>query len=439
MDGSAREGSPAADRRHPLLAGGGGGACPPTIGKAGSRGPLVPRRVVHRSTGGAEALVSPTWDDARAAAYRAGVPLPVESVDIMQADRRTLAGDVIARTDLPAFTSSAMDGWAVSGHGPWRVVGELRAGGVLPAALAKGQAIAVATGAAVPVGTTAVLRRENGTLSEGGLAGAVSADLDLRPQGEEAARGAVLVAAGTVLTPAQLGLAAAAGVDELFVTRRPTAGVLVFGDELLRQGPSGAGRVRDSLGPQLPAWLDRLGVRCLQVRHVEDSLSAHVDALTDAAGVDLVVTTGGTAAGPVDQLHRAIDSLGGDLVVDSVAVRPGHPMLLARLGAHRWLLGLPGNPQAALAALLTLGGPLVDGLSGRPMSPLRESVLTVDIAAPPAVTRMVPAMVDHLGATPTGPAGSGMLLGVSRANGYLLVRPGGGAAGSRVRWLPLPC
>jgi molybdopterin molybdotransferase len=394
---------------------------------------------MHGSTGAADVLVSPAWDDARAAAYRAGVALPVESVDIRQADRRTLAGDLTACTDLPAFTSSAMDGWAVSGHGPWRVVGELRAGGLLPDPLTDGQAVEIATGAEVPVGTTAVLRRENGVFSHGWLAGRVSAGLDLRPQGEEAASGSVLVPAGTVLTPAQLGLAAAAGLDELSVTRRPTARLLVFGDELLTRGLSGAGRVRDSLGPQLPAWLARLGVRCVGVRHVEDSLSAHVAALADASDVDLVVTTGGTAAGPVDHLDRAIASLGGDLVVDSVAVRPGHPMLLARLGRGRWLLGLPGNPQAAVAAQMTLGGPLIDALSGRPMAPLRESVLSADVAAPVRGTRMVSAMVDHRDAKPVGPAGSGMLLGLSRANGYLLVHPGGGAAGSRVRWLPLPC
>lgn len=436
MDGSAHRGSPA-DRRYPLPVGG-GGVCPPTVRRVTSIRPSVRRELLRESTGAAEVLVSPAWDDARGAAYRAGVPLPVESVDIMQADRRTLAVDVTARTDLPAFTSSAMDGWAVSGIGPWQVVGELRAGGVRPAPLTDGQAIEIATGAAVPVGTTGVLRRENGVFSQGLLAGQVSAGLDLRPQGEEAAWGTVLVSAGTVLTPAQLGLAAAAGLDELSVTRRPTARLLVFGDELLRQGRSGAGRVRDSLGPQLPAWLERLGVQCVDVRHVEDNLSAHVAALAAAADVDLVVTTGGTAAGPVDHLHRAIDSLDGRLVVDSVAVRPGHPMLLGRLEAHRWLLGLPGNPQAAVAALMTLGAPLIDRLSGRPMSPLSESVLSVDVEAPPAATRMVPAMVDHLGATPAGPAGSGMLLGVSRANGYLLVPPGGRAGGSRVHWLALP-
>ena len=316
-------------------------------------------------------LVEPSWDDARSAAHSAGHRLDSEEVPLAAGDRRTLATEVLAGTPLPPHVTSAMDGWAVSGDGPWRVVGQVLAGSLRTTALTAGEAVLIATGAVPPPGTRGVIRREHGRLeADGTLHGDVVEGQDLRPAGEEAAAGDRLIAAGTVLNPAHLGVAAAAGVDHLEVVRRPTARVLIFGDELLDAGLSRDGRVRDSLGPQLPAWLERLGVQTFEVVRVEDTLEAHIDALNDSGSVDIVVTTGGTAAGPVDHLHRALEATGAKLIIDSVAVRPGHPMLMGRWGSSRWLLGLPGNPQSAVIALLSLGAPLVAALQGRALPEL---------------------------------------------------------------------
>ena len=134
-------------------------------------------------------------------------------------------------------------------------------------------------------------------------------------------------------------------------------------------GPARDGRIRDSLGPQLPGWLTQFGVDVLDVLRVSDTMAAHVAALESCDDADIIVTTGGTAAGPVDFLHAAIEVAGLTLVVDSVACRPGHPMLLAR-SPRRWLIGLPGNPQAAIAGLFTVGQPLVAGMHGCGLPPL---------------------------------------------------------------------
>ena len=104
-------------------------------------------------------LIEPTWDEARAAAHAAGEPLGTEQVDLAEGDRRVLAEPIIAATDLPPFDVSAMDGWAVAGEGPWQVVGEVLAGGLHPSPLQPGEAVAIATGAAVPSGTTCTSRR----------------------------------------------------------------------------------------------------------------------------------------------------------------------------------------------------------------------------------------------------------------------------------------
>lgn len=383
-------------------------------------------------------LVSPSWDEARVAAHGAGTPLGSETVALHQAHRRTLACDVRAATDLPPFLSSAMDGWAVCGTGPWVLVGSVLAGFAHGARLCDGDAVGIATGAAVPDGATAVVRREDGVVVDGLLRAEAVAGRHLRPAGEEAAEGSLLIAAGSVLGPAHLGLAAAAGADTVDVVRRPTARVLVLGDELLDSGTPGDGRVRDALGPQVPAWLERLGVDCVGVTRVQDTLDAHLVALDSADDVDLVVTTGGTAAGPADHVHRAIAARSGSLIVDSVAVRPGHPMLLATLPGRRWLVGLPGNPQAAVAALLTLGGPLVAALLGRPLPVLGAAISPVDVSAPPHATRLVLAALGPDGVEPTTHHGSGMLRGLAVADGYLVVPAGGSTAGQVLRWLPLP-
>jgi molybdopterin molybdotransferase len=386
----------------------------------------------------AAGLVAPAFDAARAAAHRSGELLGSETVPVRRAHRRVLAVDVRACTDLPPFASSAMDGWAVSGAGPWVVTGAVLAGALPSMTLSPGQAVAIATGAVIPAGSTAVVRREDGTTVGALLTADAAAGRHIRPAGEEAARGTVLLSAGTVLGPAHLGVAAAAGADVLEVVRRPVARLLVLGDELLDRGLPRAGRIRDSLGPQLPAWLERLGVDCVGVDRVADTLDAHVDAIEAIAEADLVVTTGGTAAGPADHLHRAVADVGGTLVVDSVSVRPGHPMLLARLPGRRWLLGLPGNPQSAVAALLTLGVPLVTALLGEPLPELVPMTSDVALMAPPTATRLVLATLASGTAVPTDHHGSGMLRGLAVADGYAVVPPGGALPGEPLRWLPLP-
>lgn len=381
--------------------------------------------------------VGPSWGLARELAHEAGRPLPVESVPLQDADRRTLARDVVAGTDLPAFASSAMDGWATHGDGPWRVVGRVLAG-QSAAPLEAGAAIGIATGARLPTGATGVVRSEDGVSIDSVLTSTTDPrGQHIRPAGEEAVAGEVLLHAGTVLGPGHLGLAASAGADRLSVVRRPTCTVLVLGDELLDTGVARDDRVRDSLGPQVPAWLHRLGLQVERTARVPDDQDVLVEELR-AARTDLIITTGGTAAGPVDHLHRALQDVGARLVVDSVAVRPGHPMLLATLPEHRHLLGLPGNPQAAIAALLSLGQPLIARLLHRPTPRLGTTTSDAAFGAPPNATRMVLAHLGPHGAVAVRFLGSGMLRGLATADGYVIVPPGGSQPGEPLPWLPLP-
>lgn len=380
------------------------------------------------------------WPVAHEIAADAAGPLPERPQPLAASLGLVLARSLPALTDLPAFDSAAMDGWAVAGPGPWRVSGRVLAGqrdGVgwrQAGALRDGEAVEIATGAALPSGATAVLRAEHGELRDGrlhhlGEKPDVPIGADIRPLGQECRRGDRLVPAGTRVTPALLGLAAAAGYDTLPVRERPRVAVHVLGDELIDHGLPGEGKIRDALGPTLTAWLTALGVTTTLDRVPDDA--DQVLARLASSPADVVVTTGGTARGPVDHLHGALRKLGARLLVDGVAVRPGHPMLLARHGRDRFVVGLPGNPLAAIAGFATLGVPLLRSLAGlgrpRPGSArLRES-----IAGHPRDTVLVP-VGDGMPQRYQGPA---MLRGLATADGLAVVPPGGCHAGDLVRLL----
>jgi molybdopterin molybdotransferase len=371
------------------------------------------------------------WDKARMLAYEAGRAAagPAEAVPLTAADGRTLAEPLVARTHLPAFPTASIDGWAVRGSGPWRPVGRVLAGAAAAPLEADGTCVEIATGAMVPQGTDALIRIEDSGRDGAGLVtGAPRDSPEWRRPGEEE-----LLPAGTAVDPAVIGVAATCGYDWLTVRRTPRAAVLVFGDELLTTGAPGAGRVRDSLGPQLPGWLRRCGATVdpgSRASPVRDTLDAHVDAIRGALdAAELVCTTGGTMHGPVDHLHPALDALGAEYVVNTVAVRPGFPMLLASVtgpdGRPRFLAGLPGNPQSAVVALVTLVAPLLAGLHGREPASLPWVETGAPIPGRGEFTHLALATLDSSGRTaaPVAHGGSAMLRGLARAHGFAVIRP----------------
>ncbi|WP_030233059.1 molybdopterin molybdotransferase MoeA [Streptomyces sp. NRRL S-350] len=383
-----------------------------------------------------------SWPRAREAARRAGLrPLPAVALPLAEALGHTLAEPLGALTDLPAFDTSAMDGWAVAGPGPWRVAGQVLAGPGESAPLADGTAVEIATGAQLPPGATAVLRREHGRTDAALLhdrgPDRLTTGQDVRPRGQECRRNEELLPAGTPVGPAVLGLAAACGYDRLLVRRRPVVELLVLGDELLDSGIPGGGLVRDALGPLLPPWLRSSGAEVTEVRYVRDDFGLLRDALRHSTA-DVVVTTGGTAAGPVDFLHRALAEAGARLVVDGVAVRPGHPMLLAELPGGRHLVGLPGNPLAAVAGTVTLALPLLHARSGRTAGPPALAPAAAALPGHPADTRLQPVRRTAAGVVPLPFDGPAMLRGLARADALAVVPPGGAAAGETVELLEAP-
>ncbi|OCC12813.1 molybdopterin molybdotransferase MoeA [Streptomyces sp. PTY087I2] len=389
------------------------------------------------------------WEKARAAA-RAVPPLPPVARDLADALGHALAEPLTALTDLPPFDTSAMDGWAVAGPGPWQPAG----GGVLaggqPEALRPGTAVPIATGARLPEGADAVLRSEDGENDAGGgllldrstSPGPPAPGRDIRPRGQECRADDPLLPAGTSVTPTVLGLAAAAGYDRLTVHRRPRVDLLVLGDELLATGLPRDGRIRDALGPLLPAWLNGRGADVVGRPLLPDGFGPLYEAVRDSAA-DVVVTTGSTAAGPVDFLHDALRAVGARLLVDSVAVRPGHPMLLAELppgadGRPRHLVGLPGNPLAAVAGAVTLAVPLLRRLGGHADAGPLDAVCAAALPGHPRDTRLLPVRRTGRAVAPLPFDGPAMLRGLALADGLAVVPPGGVESGGVVEVLEVP-
>lgn len=377
------------------------------------------------------------WAEARETAWAAGYAARPAAVELPFAEAvgSALAAPLVAVSDLPAFPTSAVDGWAVAGAGPWRIDGEVLAGQV-PKALGLGQAVKIATGAQVPEGAEGIIRLEHSKVEDNLVDGSTAREW--REAGEEAVLGEELFPAGTPISPPVVGLAAAAGHATLPAHARPATRVVVFGDELLTSGVSREGRVRDSLGPMVPHMLTAAGAAAgPSIGPVEDTLEAHVAALREAlADADLVCTTGGTMVGPVDHLHAALAEIGAEYVINTVAVRPGFPMLLARTKDGKFIAGLPGNPQSAVIAVVSLVAPLLAGLRGLALPPLGAARLAEDVPGRGAFTHL--ALVDRAGHR-LGHHGSAMLRGLAGAAGFAVIGPEqAGAAGQTVELALVP-
>ncbi len=292
----------------------------------------------------------------------------------------------------------------------------------------------------IPEGASAVIPWE---VSSVVAASTVVADIPdkvhIRPQGEECARGDQLAIRGDVLNPALIGLLASVGVDEVDVFVPPSIAVLVLGDEVVTEGLPGPGQVRDALGVQLPGWIQALGGVITEVRNVADDHEALVSSLQAAVqNADVVIATGGTARGHRDFLRSALQESGCEFLVDGVAVRPGHPMMLARCGGTP-VVGLPGNPLSALVAVVTLAAPLLDTWLGRGDRELPRIQMAQAIApARKDLTRLMVGRRELGGFREVTHVSSAMLRGIAHADGWAVVPSNGVAAGQVVPWIPLP-
>ncbi len=310
-------------------------------------------------------------DEALAALLGSVGPLPRESVSLAQAHGRVLATPVAARLTQPPFDASAMDGYAIRWAdmpGPWRIAGESAAGRGWDGNFAAGEAVRIFTGAPVPAGADTVVVQEE--IERTGDAARLTGEgpprlgAHIRRAGQDFTTGTQLLAAGDALTPARLGLLAAAGHGSVAVVRRPRVTLIATGDELVPPGDTpGPGQIASSNGVMLAALFAAAGAEVHDPGIIPDRREALAAALS-SADADLIVTIGGASVGDHDLVVPVLRDLGAEIDFWKIAMRPGKPMIAGRLHGRR-VIGLPGNPVSAYVCALLFAVPLLRVMGGR--------------------------------------------------------------------------
>ncbi|MBY6538969.1 NTP transferase domain-containing protein [Rhodococcus sp. BP-349] len=308
----------------------------------------------------------------------------------------TLAEPLVAARPFPSFVTSAMDGYAVRGDGPWHVDDTVVvAGATDDVVLDTGHAVRIATGAAVPAGAS-VVRDEFVVLDDDGLlhrsAGAPVRD-DARRIAEDWDGGSELAPAGAVISPAVVSAALSAGVIRAATRPAPTVRLVLTGDEIGDDTAPVAGRIRDTIGPVMPTYLRSCGFSLVDVAHcadTDDAFDAAIHGSADSAPPDVVVIIGATGGGAADRLDDALRRAGAHRVVDGLACRPGGSASVSELPDHRVVLGVPGNPYAAVTTVMLLGPAISAALTGRSVPIPLTGTLATEVNAGD-VTRALPA------------------------------------------------
>jgi molybdopterin molybdotransferase len=319
-------------------------------------------------------------------------PQPAEPVALDEALGRVLAADAIARHAVPPFDNSAMDGYALRSAdasappATLRIAGESRAGRPAASGPGPGEAVRISTGAQLPADADAVVALEDA--AEDGdrvrLERSVASGAHVRRAGDDVAAGDRVVAAGTRLGAAELGVLASVGVAAPSCARRPALALLTTGDELVAAGRSLApGQIHDATAHSLRALALGAGAEVVAVETLRDDPDATEAALAAALGADVVVVCGGVSVGRHDHVKDALARLGVEQLFWRVALKPGKPTWfgVADRAADRPALvfGLPGNPVSAMVTFHVFVRPALRAALG--LVP-REPRLTATLAAP---------------------------------------------------------
>jgi molybdopterin molybdotransferase len=366
---------------------------------------------------------------------------PPELVPVPSALGRVLAEDLRAAIDVPPTDNSAVDGYAVSsvdippaGRRSLEVIAEIPAGSVFTGSLRAAQAVRIMTGAPMPAGADTVypqevVERDGDRVSVPPLARGAN----VRHRGEDVHAGDVILAAGAVLRPQELGVAASLGLPQLLVRQRPRVAVLSTGDEVAEPGDERKpGQIFDSNRFALRGLVETAGGDVTDYGIVPDLFDElHARLLEAAGGADIVLTSGGVSVGDYDLVKSVLQEAGG---IDfwQVAMQPGRPLAVGRIGrAH--FFGLPGNPVASMLTFHLFVRPALWKLAGRSrLFPPRFHAVAAEAMGKKTGRREfkrgileyvedAPAAEGSWRVRTTGPQGSGILSSMALANCFIVL------------------
>lgn len=362
----------------------------------------------------------------------------IQSIPLAQAANRVLSDDVVSPLDIPLHDNSAMDGYALVLQGDTlsagtelAVVAKVLAGHPVSQTIHLGECARIMTGGDIPSGCNAVIMQEQVEVLEGErirLTADVTRGQNIRPMGQDIAKGQIILAKGKRLNPADIGVLASMGLAHVSVVAKLKVAILSTGDELIPAGQAlKTGQLYESNTPTLHSVLARLNVDVINFGIVADDEAQLMDVFTQADNqADVVITSGGVSVGEADYTKKVLETL-GQLQFWKLAMKPGKPFAFGQL-KNSYFIGLPGNPVSALVTLHQLGLPMLRKLSGEPVQEkkrlaaittenLRKSVGRCDFQ------RGIYGVNEQgqLEVKSTGPQGSGLLTSMSQANCYIVL------------------
>jgi molybdopterin molybdotransferase len=366
-------------------------------------------------------------------------PLPVLLCPLAESLGLVLAEDLVAPHSVPPFDNSAMDGYAVIASDTMSATVEhpvelqltetIAAGHCAGHPVRVGQAAKIMTGAPLPEGADSVVQWELTKDADGSvliLEPAKPGD-NIRAAGGDIMAGARAFESGTVLGPAEIGLAASLGLATVPVHRRPTVAIISTGSELVEVGRSlGPGQIHNSNGYSLRALCQQLAVEADVLDIAADDQAATRELLSRGLEYDVLLTSGGVSVGAFDFVKEVQSELGVERLLWGVAMKPGKPLVFGKRG-RTLVFGLPGNPVSAMVSFELFVRPALLSLMGyrRTARPLYKATMVDDLAALKERVNVVRVKVRRegrgLSATSTGDQGSGRLRSMVGANGLVFV------------------
>ena len=377
----------------------------------------------------------------------------IEVLPLSRAWGRILAEDVNADRDYPPFNRSTRDGFAIRSEDAGRadsvltLAGEVRAGEYFKAEVGEGQCVAIMTGAPLPAGTDAVVMIEH-TRTEGNkieIERPVASFENVVRKGSECRAGKHILPKGRLLRAGEIGLLASVGKGNVAVYFRPRVAIIPTGDEIVPMDHKPEWyQIRNSNSAMLAAVVASAGAVPWEMGIGPDEKKALQSLIEKSLESDLLLLSGGVSMGKYDFVEDVLEDLGAEFYFRSVAIRPGKPLVFGSV-QNTFFFGLPGNPVSGFVTCSLFARPAIGVLMGSRFEQPRflRARLAKAVRHKTGLTTFMPARIETREAEPVvslvGWQGSGDLVGVAEANGFLVVHPGQPApeAGDWVDVMPM--